>query len=119
LYPGLSELMTDIVSGGQGSELYRVVVPQEYVGLPIDDVAARLRGNHRATLLAVVRDGVTVTNPPREFALRPGDDAVVVAEGLHGLEPLQVRQAEHAPVAPPRVTLQRTISVLEEAVFPS
>jgi voltage-gated potassium channel len=119
LYPGLSELMTDIVSGGQGSELYRVAVPQEYVGLPIDDVAARLRGNHRATLLAVVRDGVTVTNPPREFALRPGDDAVVVAEGLHGLEPLQVRQAEHAPVPPPRVTLQRTISVLEEAVFPS
>jgi voltage-gated potassium channel len=119
LYPGLSALVTDVVSGGTGSELYRVAVPQEYVGLPIDDVAARLRGNHRATLLAVVRDGVTVTNPPREFALRPGDDAVVVAEGLHGLEPLVVRQADQAPAAPARTPIQRTISVLEEAVFPS
>ncbi|MDQ1712099.1 MAG: voltage-gated potassium channel [Frankiaceae bacterium] len=111
LYPGLSELMTDIVSGGEGSELYRVAVPTEYVGLPIDDVAARLRGNHRATLLAVVRDGVTVTNPPREFALRLGDDAVVVAQGLHGLEPLEVRSTVAAP--PVMTPAQRTISLLD------
>src|SRR3954454_20932088 len=30
LYPGLAELVTDIVSGGEGSELYRVDLPIDY-----------------------------------------------------------------------------------------
>ena len=37
LYPGLTELVTDIVSGGEGSELYRVTLPEQYMGLSIDD----------------------------------------------------------------------------------
>ena len=39
LYPGLSALVTDIVSGGEGSELYRITLPDEYLGLSIDEVA--------------------------------------------------------------------------------
>ena len=31
LYPGLSELVTDLVSGGKGSELYRIQIPEEHV----------------------------------------------------------------------------------------
>ena len=38
LYPGLSGLVTDIVSGGEGSELYRITLPDEYIGLSIDTV---------------------------------------------------------------------------------
>ena len=38
LYPGLSALVTDIVSGGEGSELYRITLPDEYIGLSIDAV---------------------------------------------------------------------------------
>ena len=41
LYPGVAGLVTDIVSGGEGSELYRVSLPDEYVGLSIDDLSAR------------------------------------------------------------------------------
>ena len=37
LYPGLSAIVTDIVSGGEGSELYRITLPDEYIGLSIDD----------------------------------------------------------------------------------
>ncbi|HET9520288.1 MAG TPA: NAD-binding protein, partial [Candidatus Limnocylindrales bacterium] len=33
LYPGLTRLVTDIVSGGDGSELYRVTLPDDYLGL--------------------------------------------------------------------------------------
>ncbi len=91
LYPGLSELVTDIVSGGEGSELYRVQLPDEYVGLSIDDLSAKLRGEHRATLLAVTREGHSLTNPPADFRLRDGDDAVVVAEGLGTLRPLELQ----------------------------
>lgn len=93
LYPGLSELVTDIVSGGEGSELYRVALPDTYVGLSIDELSAKLRGEHRATLLAVTRDGRSLTNPPADFRLEPGDDAVVVAESLGELRPLQLQQA--------------------------
>jgi voltage-gated potassium channel len=91
LYPGLSELVTDIVSGGTGSELYRVALPDAYVGLTIDELSAKLRGEHRATLLAVTRDGHSMTNPPADFRLQPGDDAVVVAENLGVLRPLELQ----------------------------
>ena len=91
LYPGLSELVTDIVSGGEGSELYRVALPDTYVGLSIDELSAKLRGEHHATLLAVTRDGRSMTNPPTEFRLTPGDDAVVVAEDLGELRPLELQ----------------------------
>jgi voltage-gated potassium channel len=91
LYPGLSELVTDIVSGGEGSELYRVALPDDYVGLSIDELSTKLRGDHRATLLAVTRDGRSMTNPPTDFRLQAGDDAVVVAESLGELRPLELQ----------------------------
>ena len=91
LYPGLSELVTDIVSGGDGSELYRVALPGAYVGLSVDELSAKLRGEHRATLLAVTRDGHSMTNPQTDFRLQVGDDAVVVAEGLGDLRPLELQ----------------------------
>lgn len=88
LYPGLSELVTDIVSGGHGSELYRVALPPDYIGLSIDELSTKLRGEHKATLLAVTRNGRSLTNPASEFRMREGDDAVVVAESLGQLQPL-------------------------------
>jgi voltage-gated potassium channel len=91
LYPGLSELVTDIVSGGEGSELYRVALPDDYVGVSIDELSAKLRGEHHATLLAVTRDGASMTNPPADFRLQHGDDAVVVAESLGELRPLELQ----------------------------
>ena len=91
LYPGLTGLVTDIVSGGEGSELYRVALPEEYVGLSVDELSAKLRGEHKATLLAVTRDGSSLANPPTDFRLQAGDDAVVVAEGLGSLRPLELQ----------------------------
>ncbi len=87
MYPGLSELVTDIVSGGEGSELYRVGLPEECIDRPIDEASAWLRRNCSATLLAVSRSGVTHTNPSYDFVLTAGDDLVVLAEGLGRLKP--------------------------------
>jgi voltage-gated potassium channel len=89
MYPGLSELVTDIVSGGAGSELYRVELPPEYAGYSIDDLARRMRADHRATVLAVARNGSAFVNPPEGFRVAVGDDAVVVAESLGTLSPLK------------------------------
>ena len=66
---GPAELVTDIVSGGEGSELYRISIPDEYVGLSIDEVAARLRRDHHATLLSVNRGGRAFVNPSADFAV--------------------------------------------------
>ncbi len=93
LYPGLTGIVTDIVSGGEGSELYRIKLPDDYLGLSIDAVAGRLRTEHRATLLSVNRGGRAFVNPAADFVLESGDDAVVVAELLGTLAPLQMRDA--------------------------
>jgi voltage-gated potassium channel len=90
LYPGLAGLVTDIVSGGEGSELYRVSLPDEYVGLSVDELSAKLRLEHRATLLSISRGGQSFVNPPEDFHLANGDDLVVVAESLGTLAPLQM-----------------------------
>ncbi len=93
LYPGLAGIVTDIVSGGDGSELYRVSLPDEYVGLSVDQLSERMRADHSATLLAVSRDGHAHINPEPGFRLNEGDDAVVVAESLGTLAPLELDQA--------------------------
>jgi voltage-gated potassium channel len=101
LYPGLTELVTDMVSGGDGSELYRVTLPEAYLGSTIDDVSRRLRADHRATLLAVTRGPKTWTNPPRDFVLEPGDDALVLAESLGTLAPLKLSKRAFEGVREP------------------
>ena len=98
LYPGLTGIVTDIVSGGEGSELYRISLPEGYIGLSIDAVATRLRTEHRATLLSVNRGGRAFVNPGADFILESGDDAVVVAESLGTLAPLEMADIN----APPR-----------------
>ncbi len=93
MYPGLSGLVVDIVSGGEGSELYGVELPDELVGLSVDQVAAKLRRDHRATLLAVTRDGATHPNPGEDFRMQTGDGLIVVAESIGHLSPLRQASA--------------------------
>ncbi len=88
LYPGLTDVVTDIVSGGIGSELYRVRLPEDCVHLSIDDLSTRLRAEHQATLLAVCRGDSVFVNPSTDFQTAPTDDLIVVAEELGDLEPV-------------------------------
>ena len=67
LYPGLAELVTDIVSGGEGSELYRVNLPDSYIGHSIDELSAKLRAEHSAAAPSSTRrrtsDSRSATTP--------------------------------------------------------
>jgi voltage-gated potassium channel len=101
LYPGLSDLVTDMVSGGAGSELYRVKLPSGLGGLPIDDVGRRFRDDHHATLLAVTRDGRTYVNPPPDFLVGDTDEVLIVAEALGTLVPAHHRKLAPEPPAAP------------------
>lgn len=88
LYPGLTELVQDMVSGGEGAELYRIRVPDEYAGMTVDEVSAQLREAHEATLLSVQRGAQSFVNPPAGFRVETGDEALVLAESLKTLSPL-------------------------------
>ena len=111
LYPGLSSLVTDIVSGGDGSELYRVMLPEEYAGLRVDEASARLRAEHEATLLAIGRAGTTHTNPGTDFTIEVGDDAVVVALSLGTLHPLEPAEADGLEGALPTTPVPSAVPV--------
>ena len=104
LYPGLTSIVTDIVSGGEGSELYRITLPDEYLGMTIDEVASHLRADHRATLLSINRGGQAFVNPASSFRLEHGDDAVVVAESLGKLAPLRLQDARSKGAAEPNLS---------------
>jgi hypothetical protein len=54
---------------------------EQRVMAAIDEIAARLRVDHHATLLSINRGGRAFINPSAEFRLESGDDAVVVADG--------------------------------------
>ena len=65
--------------------------------MTIDEASARLRSEHRATLLSVNRGGHAYVNPESDFRLEVGDDAIVVAESLGTLAPLKMRDATAPP----------------------
>ena len=89
LYPGLSTLITDMVSGGAGSELYRVKIPDDYHGMPIDEVSQRFRDDHHATLAGDQPTGHRPTSIRRGLRARfSTDEALIVAEELGALKPV-------------------------------
>jgi hypothetical protein len=92
LHAGLAGIVTDVVAGGR-EELHRVCLPDDYVALGVDEVAAHLRRHHRATLVAIARDGRSHVNPASGFRLRRGDEAVVLAESVGALTPLGAPEA--------------------------
>lgn len=103
LYPGLSELVTDIVGGASNAEdpqLYRVAMPENGVGKSIIELGAHMRSEHHATVLAVIRSGQTVANAPHGFRMEAGDDLVVLAFSLGNLTPIEesAPRTEASPV---------------------
>jgi len=88
LYPGLGDLVTDLVSGGEGAELYRVRIPDRMVGMSVGDVSRHLKDDNDATLLALARNGDLTTNPETALVIELGDEVVVIAEHIDKLASL-------------------------------
>lgn len=86
VHAGLVDLVMDMVSGGEGSELYRVALPAELADVPASTAGPALRSEHKAVLLAVIRDGKNIVNPPSDFVLQSGDELVLLAESIGNLQ---------------------------------
>ena len=89
VHAGLVDLVMDLVTGGEGSEIYRIELPDEIVGMSVGEAAPALRANHRATLLAVARGETHVVNPPGDFVVEEGDELLVIAESIGELRHAQ------------------------------
>ena len=100
-HPGLVGIVTGLVDAADGSELYRVALPEDYLGLGVDQLTELLRSEHGATLVAISRDGGSYGNPGGSFRLERGDEAVVAARGTGTLTHLRTLGA--APSFPAQV----------------
>jgi voltage-gated potassium channel len=98
IYPGLTDIVADLVATG-GAELYGVIVPDDCVGLDFQEATFRMRTQHHATLVAVRRRGKPHFDPPREFELRADDVLVVIAQQLGRLRPAPHDEVGARPVA--------------------
>lgn len=120
LYPGLSELVTDMIGGGtnnDGPQLYRVRMPEEGVGMSTVELGAKMRAKHHATVLAVTRNGKTVANPPHGFRMEAGDDLVILAFELGDLAAIEeVPAASATNTSSPGVATQRVAPAQSPAV---
>jgi voltage-gated potassium channel len=86
VHAGLVDLVMDMVTGGEGSELYRIPIPGDLADRAVGDAGPALRADHRAVLVAVIREGRNIVNPPGDLILDPKDELLVLAESLDSLD---------------------------------
>ena len=88
---GLSRLFDDVLTFGQGSEIYGVPVPKAYVGGEFRALVSDLSESKQIIPMGVRRGDDIHTNPQGSFQLEKGDLVFVLAEdypeGLDDLHP--------------------------------
>jgi voltage-gated potassium channel len=77
---GLSRVFTDILSYGEGSEIYKVPLPSILAGMGFRDAVRIISDRFQAILLAVDRQGEILCNPLGEWEFKEGDALFVLAE---------------------------------------
>ncbi len=78
--PAVNRITRELVSGGQGNEIYRVALPAEYAGRPFADALRELKGSADAIAIGIERDGQCRLNPPADTVLQGDDWLFLVAE---------------------------------------
>jgi voltage-gated potassium channel len=76
---GLSRLLAEVLSFGEGSEIYRVKLAPRFAGKEYFELGAELMRQHRISLLAVESNGTLHVNPEKETRVAEGDHAFVLA----------------------------------------
>jgi voltage-gated potassium channel len=79
LYHGMSQVLSDLLTTGEGSEFYRVPVPAEVEGKDFEAALAHFRAKHRAIVVAVLRGDKALVNPEVGLGLEAGDELAVIA----------------------------------------
>jgi voltage-gated potassium channel len=77
---GLSRFFTDVLSYGEGSEIYKVPLPSLLSGMGFREAVRIISDRFEAILLAVEREEQIHCNPQGEWEFRDGDALFVLAE---------------------------------------
>ena len=77
---GLSKFFSDVLHFGEGSEIYKVAVPQALSNCTYRELVAQVSEKFQAIALAVERGGEIHCNPQGEFRLAPEDHLFVLSE---------------------------------------
>ncbi|MFT5368339.1 MAG: hypothetical protein ACI8V2_003303 [Candidatus Latescibacterota bacterium] len=103
-HPGLSRIFREILSHGDGSEIY-VRTPEQFTGFRFGDLGSAYP---RAVLLGVVRlEGDTfcpMLNPSEDLILESGDRLVFLARDYEDCEPPRNFQTKHSSYQPQTVS---------------
>jgi voltage-gated potassium channel len=78
--PTVNNITKELVSGGQGNEIYRVEVPKNYVGRSFSDSLQELKKSHDVITIGIERDGQCLLNPPNDTSLKETDWLFVISE---------------------------------------
>ena len=78
--PGLSRVVTNLVTHPDDQEFYRIPVPADLVGRPVSDALAVLKERDDALLVAIIQ-GIDdyVLNPPMARVLEAGEHLLVIS----------------------------------------
>ncbi len=89
LSPGVSKVIVDMLTFGEGEEVYKVPVPEAFVGSTFADLAGALMSEQGMVLIGVLSDGELVRSERCRWTFKPQDAVFVLAEdqpiGLEGL----------------------------------
>ncbi len=79
---GITRFITEIVSNRFGSEIYKIMIPEDLVGKQFIDVLTLLKKKFNAIALAIesLDSKKFIANPPIDYKVSQGDQLVVVAE---------------------------------------
>lgn len=84
---GVSRLLSEVLSFGEGSEIYRARLARRFAGKEYYELGAELMTRHRVSLLAIDSDGTLHVNPEGEVRVKEGDHAFVLSpEHPKGIE---------------------------------
>lgn len=80
LDPGVTRVVSELLSNRAGNELYLTPVPSSLVGASFMDVLTQLKQHHDALVIAIqCGDGAHLTNPASTYQLQAEDSLFVVA----------------------------------------
>jgi voltage-gated potassium channel len=78
--PGVTRVVSDLLQGRQGHELYFTPVPSVVVGKPFLEALTRLKQDYNVLLIAVQSgEGMLYTNPPSTYQIRAVDRLYLIA----------------------------------------
>ncbi|NJM18550.1 MAG: cag pathogenicity island protein Cag26 [Richelia sp. RM2_1_2] len=78
---GISNVVSDILNYGDGSQLYKIPVPKDEINRCFMDVFIRMKQNNQSIVIAVQqgKEGKVISNPPSDYKLKYNDYLIVIA----------------------------------------